>query len=38
MNEKMMVSPLSWMVDVVLQNVRVLYRINKGEGDECSLT
>ena len=29
---------LSWMVDVVLHNARVLYRINKDEGDECSFT
>ena len=26
------------MVDVVFQNVRVLYRINKDEDDKCSPT
>ena len=38
MNAKVMVLSLSWMVDVVLQDTRVLYRINKDEGDECSLS
>ena len=28
------VVPFVWMVDVVLQGPRVLYRINKDEGDE----
>ena len=39
MNQKMMVPPsLSWIVDFVFQNARVLYLINKGEGDEFSLS
>ena len=35
---KMMVLPLSWMVDIVLQNARVLYRFNKDEDNVCSLS
>ena len=33
-DEKMVVVPFVWMVDVVLQGARVLYCINKDEGDE----
>ena len=32
--KKLWWSPFVWMVDVVLQGAWVLYRINKGEGDE----
>ena len=35
--KKWWLSPLVWTIDVVLQGVRVLYRINKDEDDE-SLT
>ena len=33
-NEKMMVVPFAWIVDFVLQNAGIFYRINKDEGDE----
>ena len=32
--KKWWVSPFVWMIDVVLQVVWILYRINKDEGDE----
>ena len=33
-DEKWWLSPFVWMVDVVLQGVWVLYRVNKDEGNE----